>query len=172
MAVQTLAQMHQSTSAPQLPGTWKLGAGRAITLRPSESGFVRVAHGQLWATFEGPHQGPLNDQGDHVLGVGGRLWVRAGQKIVIQAWDRDIPAFFSWDPAPAAAVAPAVTLASVLQPLADLRLAVAFGAGAAARLVAGFVRLAWDVVAVRERVALPDCLTADARACRAHGAMS
>lgn len=167
MAYQTLAQMHQSSSAGQLPGTWKLGAGRAITLQPAEQGVLRVAHGRIWATFDGPHHGPRNDQGDHVVGVGERLWVRAGQRIVIQAWDREQPAYFSWDPATAPVAARSVSLAGVLQPLADLRLALAFGAGAAARLAAGVARLAWDVVAVRERA-----LTAQARACRAQGAMS
>lgn len=167
MAYQTLAQMHQSSSAGQLPGTWKLGAGRAITLHPAEQGVLRVAHGRIWATFDGPHHGPRNDQGDHVVGVGERLWVRAGQRIVIQAWDREQPAYFSWDPATAPVAARSVSLAGVLQPLADLRLALAFGAGAAARLAAGVARLAWDVVAVRERA-----LTAQARACRAQGAMS
>lgn len=167
MAYQTLAQMHQSSSAGQLPGTWKLGAGRAITLQPAEHGVLRVAHGRIWATFDGPHHGPQNDQGDHVVGVGERVWVRAGQRIVIQAWDREQPAYFSWDPATAPVAVRTVSLAGVLQPLADLRLALAFGAGAVARLAAGVARLAWDVVAVRERAA-----TAQASACRAQGAMS
>lgn len=165
MALQTLAQMHQSTSAPQLPGTWKLSGDQAITLQPTERGLLKVAHGRLWATFDGPHQGPLNDLGDHVIGVGERLWVRAGQRIVIQAWDRRVPAYFSWDPVAAPAPARGVSLAGVLQPLADLRLALAFGAGAAARLAAGVVRLAWDVVAVRAS-------STQARTCGAHGAMS
>jgi hypothetical protein len=172
MAAQTLTQMHQSTSAGQLPGTWKLGAGRAITLQPAESGVLRIAHGRVWATFDGPHQGALNDRGDHVVGVGERLWVRAGQRVVIQAWDKAQPAYFSWDPVAAPVVVPTVSLAGVLQPLADLRLALAFGAGAAARLAAGVARLAWDVVAVR-RGTLADCaLSAQSRACRAQGAMS
>lgn len=165
MALQTLAQMHQSTSAPQLPGTWKLGAGQAITLQPTEHGTLKVAHGRVWATFDGPHQGALNDLGDHVIGVGERLWVRAGQRIVIQAWDRRQPAYFSWDPAAAPAAVRGVSLAGVLQPLADLRLALAFGAGAAARLATGLARLAWEVVAVR-------AFSAQSRACSAHGAMS
>ncbi len=63
MASQTLTQMQQSTSAPALPGTWKLAAGRAITLEPREAGILRVAHGQLWATFDGPHSGPLQRPG-------------------------------------------------------------------------------------------------------------
>jgi len=141
---------HQST-APQLPGTWKLAAGRAISLRPAEDGCVRVAHGRLWATYDGPHRGALNDLGDHVIGSGDRLWVRAGQRLVIQAWDRAAPAYFSWDPVAAKAPVAAVSLADIVQPLADLRLALAIGGRAMARLVAGLAHLAWDRVAVRQR---------------------
>ena len=36
--------------ANPLPGTWKLARGRAITLRPTTDGILRVAHGRLWAT--------------------------------------------------------------------------------------------------------------------------
>ena len=45
MALQTLVQPHQSAPAGALPGTWKLGAGRAITLQPREAGVFRVVHG-------------------------------------------------------------------------------------------------------------------------------
>jgi len=172
MASQTLTQMHQS-AAPSLPGTWKLGAGRAITLQPAQDGSVRMAHGRIWATYDGPHGGPLNDLGDHVIGAGEQLWVRAGQRIVIQAWDRGAPAYFSWDPVAPAAVQPALTLAAVLQPLADLRLALVFGAGAAARLAAGLLRFGWEALAVRSRDTLADCtLSAQSKASRAHCAMS
>jgi hypothetical protein len=171
MDFQTLIQTHQSLSASALPGTWKLAAGRAITLRPREAGILRVAHGQLWATYDGPHQGSLNDLGDHVIGTGGQLRVRAGQRLVVEAWDGQSPAYFSWDPLPAPARVGALSLARVVQPLADLRLALALGAGAAGRLVAGMAGLAWDLLAGRGRDSAADCaFNADARACRAHGA--
>lgn len=155
MAVQSLAQMHQSSLPSALPGTWKLDTGRAITLQPAEPGALRVAHGRLWATFDGPHQGPLNDLGDHVVGVGERLWVRPGQRVVIQAWDRGLPAYFSWDPVAAKAPAPAVSLADMVQPLADLRLALAIGVRALGRLAIGVAQLAWHRVGVRQRQACP-----------------
>ena len=72
MASQMLSQTQQSTAASALPGTWKLAAGRAITLEPREAGVVKVAHGQVWATYDGPHSGPSNDLGDHLVGVGSR----------------------------------------------------------------------------------------------------
>jgi hypothetical protein len=169
MDFQTLIQTHQSLSASALPGTWKLAAGRAITLRPSEAGVLRVAHGQMWATYDGPHQGSLNDLGDHVIGTGGQLRVRAGQRLVVEAWGGHSPAYFSWDPLPAPVRAGALRLARVVQPLADLRLALAFGGGAAGRLVAGLAGLAWDLVAGRGRDGLADrAFNGDARACRAH----
>lgn len=168
MAPQTLSQMQQSTAAPTLPGTWKLAGGRAITLEPREAGVLRVAHGQLWVTYDGPHGGPLNDLGDHIVGVGERLPLRAGQRLVIEARTSQAPAYFSWDPlqARAAAVVPRAT--RLVQPLADLRLALALGAGAAGRLVAGLAGLAWDLVAGRGRETLADCaFNAQSNACRA-----
>ena len=82
----------------RLPGTWKLDARRAVTLQPAEDGEVRVAHGRVWATYDGPHHGAMNDFGDYVIGAGDRLWVRAGQRLVIQSWERHAPAYFTWDP--------------------------------------------------------------------------
>jgi len=171
MASQTLTQMQQSPSAPALPGTWKLAAGRAITLEPREAGTVKVAHGQLWATYDGPHGGALNELGDHVVGVGEVLRLRPGQRLVLEPMNGGQPAYFSWDPLPQPAAAPRP--ARLVQPLADLRLALALGAGAAVRLVEGLAGLAWDLVAGRGRETLADCaFNAQSRACRAHGAMS
>ena len=172
MASQTLTQMQQS-AAPALPGTWKLGAGRAITLRPREAGVLRVAHGCLWATFDGPHTGPLNGSGDHVLGAGERLVLAAGQRLVVEAWDSRVPAYFSWDPLTTPAAVASRRLAVVVQPLADLRLALVMGTGAAARLLAALAGLALDLATGRTRATLADCaLKAQSRAVRAHGAMS
>jgi len=171
MASQTLTQTQQSSSAPALPGTWKLAAGRAVTLEPREAGTVRVAHGRVWATYDGPHSGPLNDLGDHVIGVGEQLRLRPGQRLVIEPLDGKAPAYFRWDPLPLHARVAAPRLARVVQPLADLRLALVFGAGATGRLVAGLAGLAVDLVTGRGRESLADCaFNAQSSACRAHGA--
>ena len=173
MTSQTLSQTQQSSSSPALPGTWKLASGRAITLEPREPGVLKVAHGQLWATYDGPHGGPLNDLGDHVLGVGGQLRVQAGQRLVVEAWNAQNPAYFSWDPLPEPVRVARLSFAPVVQPLADLRAALALGFGAVGRLVAGLAGVALDFVAGRGRETLADCaLNAQSRACRAHGAMS
>jgi hypothetical protein len=151
MAPLALTQSQQST--PSLPGTWKLEAGRAITLRPRENGVLRVAHGRLWVTFDGPHAGPLNDLGDRVAGAGDAVRVAAGQRMVLEPVDPAVPAYFSWDvaPAPLAARSPRAEL--VLQPLRDLRLALVFGGGAVARLASGVVRLALSAVLPRSGAA-------------------
>jgi hypothetical protein len=162
MAFQTFTQTQQSTEAPALPGTWKLVHGRAITLEPREAGVLKVAHGQVWATYEGPHAGALNDMGDHVIGVGQTLVLGAGEKLVIEAWNGRAPAYFSWDPLPAPALAP--RFVRVVQPLADLRAALGLAGGAVVRLLAGLAGLAWDVVAPRERGPRG---AFDARACTA-----
>jgi hypothetical protein len=170
MASQMLTQMQQSSPAAALPGTWKLAAGRAITLEPRESGVLRVAHGQIWATFDGPHAGPLNDLGDHVVGAGERLPLRAGQRLVVEAWNAAAPAYFNWDPLPTRATRTQTRITSVVQPLEDLRLALAFGAGAAGRLVMAVAALAWELLPGRagESSAGRAC-NAQAKACSAHG---
>jgi len=171
MASQTLTQMQQSTSAAALPGAWKLAAGRAITLEPREPGTLKVAHGKIWATYDGPHTGALNDLGDHIVGVGGQLPLRPGQRLVVEASNSGHPAYFTWDPLAQQVAAP--RFAPLVQPLADLRLALTLGAGAVGRLAVGLAGLAWNLVTGRGRDTLTDCaLDAQSRACRPHGAIS
>jgi hypothetical protein len=150
---------------PRLPGTWKLPVGRALTLQPSEHGRLKVAHGQLWATYDGPHCGPLNDWGDRVVGTGEELQLRAGQRLVIEAWNGAAPVYFSWDPAPAARAARAANVAGLTQPVADLRLALLLGADALGRLAGGVARLAWQLATGRNGETLEE------RRCRQHGVM-
>jgi len=89
-------QTHQSNAARS--GSWTLSARRAMTLRPHEAGLLRVACGRLWATCDGPHDGALNESGDHIVEAGGELRLQAGQRWVIEAWHGDAPACFSWEP--------------------------------------------------------------------------
>lgn len=160
MAPRLLTEMQ--ASAPALPGTWKLAPGRVVTLEPSEAGMLRIAHGRVWATFDGPHRGPANNLGDHVIGVGEQLRLHAGQRLVVEAWNGDAPAYFSWDPLPVRERARTPALARVMQPLADLRLAAVFGAGAAARLAAGLGLVAWELVAGRPRAGFGEPACPDA----------
>jgi hypothetical protein len=147
MTARAITQLLQSAPATALPGTWKLARGRAVTLRPTSDGILRIAHGRVWATVDGPHGTGPGDSGDHVLEVGRSMYLRAGQRVVIEAWNEHGPAYFSWDPVlvpvaePAGARQPRLNLAPVLQPLADLRLAFGLAAGAFRRLAVGIVRL-------------------------------
>lgn len=151
MSTQTLSSLHQSASRAQA-GTWKLAPGRAMTLMPREPGRLTVAQGCLWATLDGPHAGPPNDQGDRLLGAGETLRLAPGQRLVIEPWGRQTPTHFSWAPAPRLARQPARWQA-VAQPLADLRLALVFGGGALVRLVTGLARLALPLRPRAPRVA-------------------
>jgi len=138
------------TAAPvaALPGTWKLARGRAITLQPATDGILRVAHGRVWATVEGPHGRAPDDSGDHVLQVGRSMFVQRGQRLVIEAWNPRGASFFAWDPVPATAAmvqGRRVNLAGVVQPLADLRLAMGLALRALGQLAVGIGRLAWGL---------------------------
>lgn len=169
MASQTCKQAHQS--APELAGTWKLVAGRALTLRPGEPGVLGIARGSVWATADGPHHGPLNDRGDRFLHPGEQMTLRLGQRLVIEAGDRHRPAYFSWDPIEQRERRP-IRAAAWAQPLEDLRLAAVLGANAAGRLLAALagLPLEWSR---RERPSRPECaFNAHSSACRAQGAIN
>ena len=186
MSSQNVLELQQPTPGAVLPGSWKLEAGRAVTLQPREAGVFRVAQGQVWATLQGPHRGPANDLGDHFLRPGESLALRAGQRLVLEPWDAstDAPAWFSWDPQTATAQNPHRAArgwsVAVGQPLIDLRLALggvarALGgaAGAMLRLGAGLAGFAIDLLAGRARLAGAErAFSADSRASRAHGAMN
>ncbi|HEX2544021.1 MAG TPA: DUF2917 domain-containing protein [Ramlibacter sp.] len=150
MTARAITQLLQSAPATALPGTWKLARGRAITLRPTTDGILRVAHGRVWATVDGPHGRTPHDSGDHLLEVGRSMYLRAGQHVVIEAWNSTGASYFAWDPvfatAPAAAQArQRFNLSGVVQPLADLRMALGLALRAAGQLAAGVARLAWQV---------------------------
>ncbi|MDB5947310.1 MAG: hypothetical protein JWQ33_2336 [Ramlibacter sp.] len=167
MASRTFEQAHQSRTS--LSGTWKLAAGRAITLQPRERGLLRIAHGSVWITADGPHPGPANDQGDRFMGAGERLPLLRGQRLVIEALDATQPAYFSWDPS---AQPGAVRLVELVQPARDLRLAVVLGLGAAGRLLVALAAVGWRLV-LRDRPCLAErALSAHSSASCAHGAMS
>jgi len=162
MTAPSIAQLLQASPATALPGTWKLARGRAITLRPVSNGILRIAHGRVWATLDGPHGATPFDSGDHVLEVGRSMFVQAGQRVVIEAWNKTGAAYFSWDPVLAPVTVPAARrqarFMAVLQPLADLRLAVGLVFRALGRLATGLGRLAIDMVPSRSaRGPMPNC---------------
>lgn len=169
MTAPSIAQLLQASPATALPGSWKLPRGRAITLRPATDGILRVSHGRVWATVDGPHGGTPYDAGDHVLEVGRSMWVSAGQRVVIEAWNRTGASYFAWDPVLApvtqTVTRPRLNFAGVLQPLADLRMATAMGLRASGQLMVGIGRLALGVV-------LPQRSASRNRLASCNGAMS
>ncbi len=162
MSDPTTFDVHQSPTGTNVPGCWKLEAGRALTLRPRESGVLRIAQGRIWVTMDGPRHGHANESGDLFLMPGRGMVVQAGQRLVIESWgqERAGMAWFSWDPMPqrtAQAVDRAVRRASrwqvaVGQPLRDLGLALGLAGAALGRLVVGVLGLGEFLVAGRGRV--------------------
>ena len=142
MAIPQVTALTPPCAEPALPGTWKLAAGRAITLEPRHAGMLKVVHGRMWTTFEGPHPGRLDESGDEIMSAGEQVRIAPGQRVVVEAWNEGCPAYFSWDPVPVAVVVRRLSLAEVVQPLSDLRLALVYGGHAIARFAAGLGRVA------------------------------
>lgn len=137
MNSQNTLPMELSVVSAALPCSWRLDAGRAVTLRPREAGVLCVARGQVWATLQGPHRGRGNDLGDRFLVPGESLTLRAGQPVVLESWEGagPAPAWFSWDPQAASTRGPRPAAhgwsVAVAQALGDLRRAVSGAMGTA-----------------------------------------
>ncbi len=88
-------------SAGELAAYWRLGAGRAATLRVREPGVLRIKRGRVWATFENAQQDVRVRAGDHFLARGESLDLLPGQTVVIESLGSkpSAAALFSWDPA-------------------------------------------------------------------------
>ncbi len=98
----------ESTSEIGPPaGSWRIAPGHALTLRSGHGGRLRIARGGLWATFDGPHAGPANDRGDHLLHAGSVIALRPGERLVMEPVGRTTSAFVEWEPAAAATPVPA-----------------------------------------------------------------
>ncbi len=132
------------------PEAFALPAGQALTLQPATAAVLRITQGTAWVTLP-------SLPGDHFLRAGDALRVPVGDKLVMEAWPHSAadPLRFAWDAAPAAlpATSPVNVAAgqlsyctAVLAPLADLRAALALGAGAAARLLLGLGALGVGVL--------------------------
>ena len=104
MASQSSLKLQQSPLGGVLPECWKLVPDRAVTLLPDGAGVLRVSRGRVWATLNGPHQGPANDWGDVVLRGGEQLKLLPGQQLVVEVYGEAVnePAYFSWEPSRAA----------------------------------------------------------------------
>lgn len=103
MSSMRVLQLPATPAGFGLPGCWTLARDRAITLDTRAPGYLRVAHGSLWATLEGPHaQGPANEWGDLVLRCGARIRLAPGRQVVLESYPdaANEDACFSWEPEP------------------------------------------------------------------------
>ena len=129
---------HQSTAHAGLAACWKLEAGRAHGWRARTDGVLRITRGQAWATLDEAPRGYGSAAGDHCLGPGQALAVRAGRHLVIESLDHN-PVHFEWQPQTALARARRRWAQAVAQPLADLRQAAALAGLALLRLARGLL---------------------------------
>lgn len=129
-------ELHQSISAAGLAGSWRLAAGRALSLRLRSAGVLQITQGQAWVTLnERPH-GHGVESGDHFLGPGQQLPVRAGRHLVIESLDQ-APVHFEWLPAPTLPFPLPHGPVALVRPLADLARAAALAGRALLQLFLG-----------------------------------
>ena len=74
-------------------GAWQLGAGEATSLKASGASILSVRQGRVWVTRDATAQWGSEDL---VLAAGETLRVEAGERIVMEPWDRH-GATYSWD---------------------------------------------------------------------------
>ena len=101
MAPHAVPELHQSlaAAAPAAAHIWQLAPGRAMALQARHTTELVVSSGCVWATFDGPHNGPLNERGDLVLQAGSRLRLTAGQRLVVESLGNkdSAPVQLVWD---------------------------------------------------------------------------
>ena len=139
-AAQQFAVTDTASLVAALPGCWTLGAGRALSMRASQAGELCVARGRVWVTFDNAAVDSSVRAGDYFLGEGESLQLAAGQSLVMESFGSGdtASAYFSWEPALQRSASPG-WVAGVVQPLLDLRAALALVAGAAGRLARGLI---------------------------------
>jgi len=148
-------ELHQSHVSPAVSGCWQLMPGRAVSLLPREAGVLRIAHGQVWATVDGPRVGHGNESGDQFLQAGQQLAVGAGQRLVFEPWGgaQESPVYFEWAPeAAAVTVSASCWQVNVVQPLRDLGRSLLMAGHALGRLVMGLACYSDYLAAGRGRV--------------------
>lgn len=153
-----------STAGRVLAGSWKLDAGRAITLNPRERSVLEISQGRVWLSVGARRGQPDQATEDIVLLQGQTLVIEPGQQVVMESWylrgGSPSAVAFCWDSAPVAALADAAVdwELGVAQPLRDLVCALGQGGravgaavaatlGASGRLTAGLVRFALHRIA-------------------------
>ena len=132
---------------------WTLPQGRAVTCKPRTTGVLRVISGRAWATLDVSRNTPLTETGDHFVALGHDLQLRAGQRVVVEAWayKGQDGIQLQWVPAPENCAA-SRWQAAVVDPVRDIGHGLALVARAMWRLVAGLAGYAEYLTAGRGRV--------------------
>jgi len=132
---------------------WTLPQGRAVTCKPRTAGVLRVISGRAWATLDVSRNTPLTETGDHFVALGHDLQLRAGQRVVVEAWayKGQDGIQLQWVPAPGNCAASRWQVAFV-DPVRDIGHGMALVARAMWRLVAGLAGYAEYLTAGRGRV--------------------
>jgi hypothetical protein len=139
--------------AQRQPADWVMRTGQAVTLCPRAAGVLRVTQGRAWATIDLDRWSPLADAGDHFVVLGQDLHVRAGQRVVLEAWPLTGQASIQlqWLPV-ATGLACSHWQSRVVEPLHDLGRGLALVARASARLLSGLAGYGDFLLAGRGRV--------------------
>jgi hypothetical protein len=136
--MQALSPALSPSLSQPLQASWALRSGQALSLRPRAAGVFRVTQGRAWATLDVDRRSPASDTGDHFVMPGQDLVLRAGQRVVLEAWpvEGDDAIALQWMPA-AQQGSGSRWQASVVEPLHDLGRGLALVVRASLRLVRG-----------------------------------
>jgi hypothetical protein len=137
MALLDLHEYFCLASRAGQPGLTRLEGGRAVSIRPSCAGELRVVQGRIWATFNGNTDAALS--GDHVASVGEQLALPAGVRVVLESWAPagSDPVLLAWVPQPAPRPLATRWQSDVAGPSSDVLRAFSLMGRALFRLVSG-----------------------------------
>jgi hypothetical protein len=132
---------------------WTLPQGRAVTLKPRTPGVLRVVSGRAWATLDVSRHTPITESGDHFVALGHDLQLRAGQRVVVEAWayKGQDGIQLQWVPQPES-VGASRWQARVVEPLKDIGHGLALVVRAIGRLLAGLAGYTEYLTAGRGKV--------------------
>lgn len=118
--------------------SWSLPRGQVVTMTPRTAGVLQVVSGRAWATFDVSRHMPVPEAGDHFVALGHDLRLRAGQRVVVEAWPYhgQDGIRLQWVPLPECTTA-SRWQATVAEPARDLGHGLALVGRALVRLLAG-----------------------------------
>jgi hypothetical protein len=130
-----------------------LGKGEVIAWRAPGAGVLRVTAGRLWVTLDVARRSPLSDMGDHMVALGHDLRLRAGQRVVVEAWPHAGESLtqLQWVAAPPSCMAQRWQT-GVAEPVRDVVQGLGLAVRASGRLLTGLLGYAGFFAAGRGRV--------------------